>query len=324
MKIFVFLVFYVSYIASAKGQSNNNMIISDRIEYSVMFHSILLDNESINNISKIILDSNSIKKSSFIDAFYNYYMRIDTVINPKRNPSQFLLEIKQKNISLLSGMKFIEKWEIDTNTLIISKTIESYNPLYIIERDFEYIGDAGFSLSILNNNSSDKYLCIARNVVYDVWIYRPCEGNPDFIENIPSYYKNRFIKTLFHNLINNHNVCYNIDNYNALSIKDIINSLITFDTITHSRMDTLAGVLSNNFHGYCEKFTSGNFTIEECLHSSSSIQKFRFCEDWFINIDNLSFKKIVKSYAPILVYGRSENFYTTKKTKVLFWIYSDK
>lgn len=338
-------VFVLKNLAS---QIPDRLLITDRLEQAVIFNNINIDTSAVGEFSRWFLDTNLLKQCNCFSEDDDDYMRIDTVLKPSKVvPETVIQELIDFEVDSLIGLWTIEKWELDTVSLEICKMVSFYNPVIkttFIEQDGELIiqGYRGSSGTIKGSNqceipTGDHWICIGKDIIYDVPIANLTPQYNDEIQQISEYNQLRFIKTLFHKLLEGKSQFVDYHTGKPLMAKDIRACLTELDSFScqGKEYDTLFYSPITSERGGYNTFERGNYIITKTLMDANYIRIIRFCEDWYLNTENLSLVKVVKKYAPAAYFPKkisSEELIEKDidvwdeencKTKYLFWVIPD-
>lgn len=316
------ILLIISFLNSSCKKEENYMEI-ELIEYDVLINNFSYNYSWFDNIegSKRLNLFDLILKSGLSGKF-----EIQNIDNVEIKPDQIqgLLNIEILNDSIketitlnsnkLNGLRFREKWEINTKTSEITKTVIAICPLYfhkhiLLENDKNEVFPIFWIFPNSELKSNDKYN-LTDKIAFDVIIdntnhlITDTYGNKNefFFHNIEVSNRNNLVSIIFDAATNKHTKSYDFF-FNELSDNEIKQTLIRNESV--SIPDTLNIGL----------FIDQNIEIDI---EKSDIQRIKFIEKWEIDKESLQFTKQVIAISPAyMVFGNNAEF---RGFKSMFWL----
>lgn len=250
-------------------------------------------------------------KKLYLCNFKGDSLNYDTIINKlnlaldtkykRKHSAKEVTRIVEEEVR---AIKFEEEWYYDVSTMLIKKRVKAFSPVIIrdtiifdgdemmLKENFRYeLGWVKPLGEILNKDT----VVVARNIEFAIPIY----NNKPYMwwdSHLEAEYSIPFLERLISNAENG-----KIKVYEAPSSSE---NLIKPDILKRRQFDVLEILVSDK-----EGVTVEQDTIIKSFYESSSIDHFRFGEEWLFDRININFIKNANYFAPMIkIIGKEGDF----------------
>lgn len=330
-KFYGIIVILFIVIACKTKHSNDNKLITEKIQYDVLINNtepdmdwwnqniegpkrdkfINLIFEAIKNDKLKIFNLN--EESTNLESVLSNLFAFDTIRNQKIGKNNQITDsvfiTNSFSQEKINQIRFKEKWYFNENTLEIVKKVDAFCPVMLIDNP-EKENKLSFPLfwifSDTTQQSEDKELItITPKIMYDVFIKSENEKNNWFTNNVVASDREYFLNKIIE-----------VASKGKLKIYDYFDNIVDKEAFKKilNRKDT---VLVENLED------PGSFTpqISDISLDIKSINKIRFIEEWKIDSKSFRFIKTVKAIS--LLTENRENDGTIRGYTPVFYIYFD-